>query len=436
MTQRFSDGARAELAATVNSTDTTITITANGSLFPVANTDTATIGPGKDWFKLVLQDDTGWEIVYVRTHTAGSLTFSNVLRGRDGSTAREFVATSVVGQRPTAGDTAALVAHMEDTSAVDNTPDVDKPVSTAQKALISAVAADYYGDVDPTTDSKITVGPGFKWAHATPGLNKVRNVTNDGWVVTSRLFADLSNVSPVGGFKNRIVNSEFKINQRQYTSGYVTTINQETFDTWKVSTTAGVTYSTANGRTTVTIPSGQTLRQIIEGVNLADGVYTLSWKGTAQGRINGGAYGASGSVKATLVGGTNTTVEFNSGTLADVQLEPGDFATLFENVDVAAHLLRCSRYLARVELPSFFFDFMQEAGGYYLAFFSLPIPMRVQPTVVLGGGNWPTGTNLQSAGVGSYRSTSVVCIELRSVGPGRAYQVTASDTYLLASAGL
>lgn len=192
MTQRFSDGARAELAATVNSTDTTITITANGSLFPVANTDTATIGPSKDWFKLVLQDDTGWEIVHVRTHTAGSLTFSNVLRGRDGSTAREFLATSVVGQRPTAGDVATLVARMEATSAVDNTSDIDKPVSTTQKALISAVAADYYGDVDPTTDSKITVGPGFKWAHAAAEVNKVRNAANDGWVVTSVLFAKLA----------------------------------------------------------------------------------------------------------------------------------------------------------------------------------------------------------------------------------------------------
>lgn len=108
MTQLFTDAARATLASAINSTDTTITIASGGSLFPVANTGTAAIGPGADWFKLVLQDQTGFEIVYVRTHTSGSNTFSNVLRGQEGRAARGFLADSVAGLRLTAVDVALM----------------------------------------------------------------------------------------------------------------------------------------------------------------------------------------------------------------------------------------------------------------------------------------------------------------------------------------
>lgn len=104
MAQKFSNAARAELASTINNTDTSITISSGGSLFPVANTGTSAIGAGADWFKLVLQDISGIEIVYVRTHTEGSNTFSNVIRGQEGTTAREFLAASIIGLRPTAGD--------------------------------------------------------------------------------------------------------------------------------------------------------------------------------------------------------------------------------------------------------------------------------------------------------------------------------------------
>jgi hypothetical protein len=57
-----------------------------------------------DWFKAVLQDANGIEIVYVSTHTSGSTTFSDVLRGQEGTTARAFAAGSVFGIRITAAD--------------------------------------------------------------------------------------------------------------------------------------------------------------------------------------------------------------------------------------------------------------------------------------------------------------------------------------------
>lgn len=104
MTQKFANAARAELASTINAADTTISITEGGSLFPVANTGAVAINSGADWFKAVLQDATGFEVVYVRSHVAAANSFTNVLRGQEGTTAREFAAGSVIGLRQTASN--------------------------------------------------------------------------------------------------------------------------------------------------------------------------------------------------------------------------------------------------------------------------------------------------------------------------------------------
>lgn len=104
--QKFSDAARGYLSAGISDSDTTITISDGGAAYPVANTGSADISGAADWFKAVLQDTSGIEIVYVRTHTSGSNSFANVLRGREGTTARSFAAGSVFGVRVTASDMA------------------------------------------------------------------------------------------------------------------------------------------------------------------------------------------------------------------------------------------------------------------------------------------------------------------------------------------
>lgn len=104
MAQKFSDAARGVLSASITSSDTSVSIASGGSLFPVANTGASAISAAADWFKAVIQATDGIEIVYVRTHTSGSNSFANVLRGQEGTTARAFAANDVIGIRPLASD--------------------------------------------------------------------------------------------------------------------------------------------------------------------------------------------------------------------------------------------------------------------------------------------------------------------------------------------
>lgn len=183
----------------------------------------------------------------------------------------------------------------------------------------------------------------------------------------------------LAGMRNRIINGAFAVNQRSYVSGTATTAGQYTLDRWKVTGTGGITFSTSANKTTVTIPSGQTLQQVIEGLNLQTGTYVLSWEGTAQGRIASGSYGASGSVTASITGGTNTTIEFKAGTVANVQLELGTIATPFEHRPIGAELALCQRYCQNLTgSPA-----AGVVGGGATASLavSLPVPMRALPTV-------------------------------------------------------
>ena len=123
-----------------------------------------------------------------------------------------------------------------------------------------------------------------------------------------------------------IINGGFPHNQREVSGTVVLGIGEYGHDRWRGGS-AGCTYTFATllNVTTITISAG-TLEQEIEGVNLESGTWILSWTGTAQGQIDSGGFGPTG-VTATLTGGTNAIVEFNTGTLAQVKLEKGSIAT-------------------------------------------------------------------------------------------------------------
>jgi hypothetical protein len=225
----------------------------------------------------------------------------------------------------------------------------------------------------------------------------------------------------LAGMRNKIMNGNFGINQRAYVSGAATTAGQYTLDRWKVTGSGGVTFSTTENKTTVTIPSGQTLQQVIEGLNLESGTYVLSWEGTAQGKIDAGSYGSSGAVTASITGGTNTTIEFGPGTVARVQLEVGSVATPFEHRPYGAELALCQRYYYKI-FPGVTNSSLSGAGicantttpSSMTGFF--PVTMRTAPTA------------LETTGTPSHYRTSIGGISTAALSAGPTFSGATNET--------
>ena len=145
------------------------------------------------------------------------------------------------------------------------------------------------------------------------------------------------------GTKNVIINGNFNINQRAVSGTVTLAAGAYGHDRFKAGA-SGCTYTfaTVENVTTITISAGS-LIQVIEGLNLQTGTYTLSWSGTAQGKIGGGSYSATG-VTGSATGGTNLNVEFNTGTLSLVQLEKGSTATSFDYRPYGTEFMLCQWY--------------------------------------------------------------------------------------------
>ncbi len=154
MPQIFSNGARAELDTSITADSVSLTVITGGNLFPVVNyagVDTLTQSSVEDWFKLVLQDDDGYEIVYCYRHDIGSNNFLNLRRGQEGTVARPFATGTIVGLRPLAKDMADLVLSNQENKAnlankADKTGDISGNAGTATK-LESARALSISGGV-------------------------------------------------------------------------------------------------------------------------------------------------------------------------------------------------------------------------------------------------------------------------------------------------
>jgi hypothetical protein len=196
---------------------------------------------------------------------------------------------------------------------------------------------------------------------------------------------------------NIIINGNFTINQRSYVSAANLASGAYGFDRWKSNfTNTTLTFTSAPAGQSVTINDGGGLQQIVEQANVPAGSYTLSFTGTATGRIyNSGAtppsYAAS-PISFTADGLADVVVEFTASgstkTLSKVKLETGTSATSFVYAGgtIEGELANCQRYY-----------FRSNNGGNAFARYGLgrassatnieapiyvPVQMRIPPTSV------------------------------------------------------
>jgi hypothetical protein len=181
------------------------------------------------------------------------------------------------------------------------------------------------------------------------------------WIDIAQSTADLSGYPALAtnqfGFRNKIINGDFRINQRAYTSASNLASGSYGFDRWKSNfTNTTLTFTSAPQGQSLTINSGGGIEQVIERENMPAGTYILTWTGTATGRVyNTGAtppsYAAS-PVTVTLDGTANVEVEFTASggtaTLQNVQLEAGSVASAFERRPIGTELALCQRYYWRM----------------------------------------------------------------------------------------
>ena len=208
------------------------------------------------------------------------------------------------------------------------------------------------------------------------------------------------------GFRNRIINGAFGVNQRGV-SGTVTLASGAIgHDRWKAGA-AGCTYtfSTSGTDKLITISAG-TLLQVIEDLHVPEGgVYRLGWSGNANARVYqgspSGSYASGPLQTGTLTAATHTTVEFSTGSVTRVQFEPGTIATVFERRNFSQEVIFCQRYFCKTfpyavapaqnaGYPGSLYTYPAGANTAFGLSWRLPVQMRVAPTCI---GYNPVSTN-------------------------------------------
>ena len=248
--------------------------------------------------------------------------------------------------------------------------------------------------------------------------------------------SDVFNASSSFGFKNRIINGQLNINQRAVSGTVTLTAGTYGHDRFKGGA-SGCTYTfaTSNNVTTLTISAGS-LIQVVEGLNLESGTYTLSFTGTAQGKIGAGSFSASG-VTGSITGGTDTNIEFNTGTLSLPQLEKGSTATSFDYRPYTTELTLCQRYfISFVGSVAFSqYGIAEVVGTTKIRWpMQMPVTMRSTPTLTVNGSGlvWSVdrvGTVLSafSLDYGSTQIQSISATTANVIVVGQAGSVNAGN---------
>jgi hypothetical protein len=261
--------------------------------------------------------------------------------------------------------------------------------------------------------------------------------------------ATWQSIVSVTGTGNILINSNFVVNQRSYTSGSALSSGAYGVDRWKsTSNNSSMTFTYSVNGYPVTINSGGSFAQVIEQTNIpGSGSYTLSWSGTATGRVyNSGAtapsYAAS-PVTVTLDGTANVVVEFEATggtkTLEKVQLEKGTSATNWrlQSNGYEAELAKCQRYYIRYNAGSG--GYGKVAQGFALGSnsvaFGIPVPVEMRTVASSVDystiGNWRAYDNVSEKTGSSFSldtasTTKFINVELVGVG-----SATTSRPYFL-----
>ena len=249
----------------------------------------------------------------------------------------------------------------------------------------------------------------------TSGGNITGDLTVDGDATVGSL-----NGGPLAGFRNRIINSLGSagtvVNQRGYVSGSTTTsANQYTIDRWKVVVSGESLQwdlSDTNGIRAFTAPAGG-VEQVIEGINVPAGTYTLNWKGSASAtvRIGNGAVNAITKGSQVVISndnaGSDITIRLSSGTFYAVQFEPGLVATPIEFRPYTIELLMCYRYYQHLTVRGLFTN--AHTNGVVAASFIVPNAGRMRTGSPTTQAN--IGVSYNDAG-GPGKETSVAVIGL------------------------
>lgn len=234
------------------------------------------------------------------------------------------------------------------------------------------------------------------------------------------------NGGPIGVI-NAIINGNFQVNQRGVSGTVTLAAGAYGHDRWKAGA-SGCTYTfaTVDNVTTLTISAGS-LIQVIEGLNLYSGTYTLSWTGTAQGKIGAGSYAGSG-VTGSVTGGTNLNIEFGTGTLSLVQFEPGVEASPFERRAYGQELALCQRYFIKYGGTAAYeyvtpYGMTYVSGSNYVTSI-FPVEMRSAPTVSYSTLRWSwQGGGANATAVAVENAATKICgLTVGTAGGETAYR--------------
>jgi len=245
----------------------------------------------------------------------------------------------------------------------------------------------------------------------------------------SRDTADRGHLPPVG---NILINPNFTVNQRVWASGgNLSAVGDYFVDRWCAATAN--TAPTLSG-VTLTIPAGDSVKQIVEDNNMPAGTYNVSWDGTAQCDVEGLGL-ASSPVEFTVVGGSDITLEWGPGTLSNPMLVAGTKPAPFVARQITEEESLCHRYFIKMAGRSTEMGIKGyiTGGGSIGWQLNFPVTMRAVPTATKYG-TWTANNVQQPAFYPGINTCRCQCVGA-AVGPGQC-NTTGSTTYVTFDAEL